>query len=116
MDLGALRALVVSTNLAVHGVPAVVTRPAPDNEPIETRGIWMTPETDGEPVGSTFQRREGIRAMALSRGAVPTIPRGTVVLAREVINSAVKRWLVDGVQREEPEIWRVFVIDVTEDA
>lgn len=115
MDLGPLRALVLSINLEAHGVPVTVTRPAPDDEPIETRGIWLTPDTNEFPIGSDFSRREPIRILALSRLVVPTVPKGTVIDAPEKAGDTMRRWLVDGLDRREADHTRVIVRDVTED-
>jgi hypothetical protein len=38
VSFGSLRALAFGINQAVHGVPATVTRPAPDNTPIVDDG------------------------------------------------------------------------------
>ena len=46
MDLGPLRTLALEINLAAHGVSATVTRPAPDDTPVSTTGIWYTQRLD----------------------------------------------------------------------
>jgi hypothetical protein len=69
--------------LDAFGVPATVTRPAPDNDPIETVGIWLLPHNMDEPIASGFQRREPVRVFALSKDAVPTLPRNTRIEAPE---------------------------------
>ena len=69
MDLGPLRALTLSLNWATHGVPATVTRPAPDDTAIATRVIWVTPLT--EEVGFDLQRAEPRRIASL-QGSKPT--------------------------------------------
>jgi hypothetical protein len=108
-DLSAIRSLVLEVNQLAHGVDVVVTRPAPDNDPIETRGIWLTPLTEDVPIGMDFQRREPIRVIALSRLAVPTVPRGTVIVAPEKAGDDDEEWLVDGVERVEADHSRVTV-------
>lgn len=113
-DLSAIRSLVLDVNLLAHGVDVTVTRPAPDDEPIVTRGIWMTTETEGMPIGSEFPRRDQRRVMALSRAAVATVPLGTLIVAPEKSGNAVRAWRVDGFERQEADHNRVVVIDVTD--
>lgn len=110
MDLGSLRALALTVNLDAHGVPVVVTRPAPDDTPISTRGIWLTPVTDSVPGGLDLRHRDPIRIMALSRTAVPTVPRGTVIIGPEQAGGTDRTWRVDGTDRVEADTVRVIVI------
>lgn len=110
MDLGAVRALVLDLNFSVHGVLATVTRPAPDNTPIETVGVWLPPATEGFPTGADFQRREPQRVMALRRDEVPSVPRGTLIAAPEKGGDAVQVWRVDGFERYDADHHRVLVI------
>lgn len=81
--------------LRAFGVDATVTRPAPDDDPITTVGIWVPPDTVELP-GSEFQRREQIRILAFDVDAVPTLPTGTLITAPERKDDAVKTWVVDG--------------------
>jgi hypothetical protein len=62
--------------LEAFGVPATVTRPAPDDTPIETTGIWLEPQFLDEPGGSPFARREAIRVFAVRKEDVPTLLEG----------------------------------------
>jgi hypothetical protein len=114
MDLGGLRALALDLNVSAHGVDATVTRPAPDNAPIQTRGIWVTtPLEEPRAYGTDFQRREPRRVLALARSAVPTLPRGTTVVAAETIDGTVKTFRVDGLDpMVVPEQWRAILIEV----
>jgi hypothetical protein len=114
MDLGDLRALVLTTNLATHGIPVTVTRPFPDDTPIVTRGIWMTDTTGGVPGSLDFQRREPTRVMVLSRAAVPTVPRGTRIVAPENPGGEDATWRVDAIERIEADHVRVMVIPAPE--
>ena len=100
--------------LDAFGVPAVVMRPAPDDAPIDTAVVWMTPLNDGAPFGATLQRKEPRRALMLSREAVPTVPRGTIVLAAEQIGGQVVRWQVDGIEATEVDHVRVLVVAAPE--
>src|SRR4051812_26891579 len=110
MSLGDLRALVLSTNLATFGVPVTVTRPFPDDTAIETTGIWMTTQTEDVPTGTDFQRREPRRVMALSRAAVPTLPRGTLISATENPGGTAETWRVDGIERLEADHVRALLV------
>lgn len=110
MDNGPLRALVLDINLTTHGVPATVTRPFPDDTPIVTRGIWLTWDTDAPPTGTEFQRREPRKVLALRRLDVPTVPRGTVILAPQKGGDTVQAWRVDGTETVFADHVRVIVV------
>jgi hypothetical protein len=114
MDLGPLRALALDLTSSAHGVTATVTRPAPDNSPIVTRGIWITsPLGESRPYGTDLQRRDPRRVLALPRSAVSTLPRGSIVVAAEAPGGAVKVWRVDGLDPTVVvEQWRAIVIEV----
>jgi len=111
MDLGPLRTLALSLNLSAHGVPAVVTRPVPDEAPISTTGIWAPtePQQDGQPVGTDFRRLDSRRVLALPRSDVPSLPRGTTIVAALHSGGAEKTWIVDGLDRVEADTWRAIV-------
>lgn len=97
MPVGALRALVRSTNQAAHGVPVTITRPAPENVPVTTTGVWLPPLTEDYPTGSDFQRRDPRKVLAIPRTATLThIPRGSIVLAPELSTDSATAWRVDG--------------------
>lgn len=110
MDNGPLRALVLASNLAAHGVPITVIRPAPDDDPITTRGIWLTWDTESQQAGMDFQRREQRTVMGLRRLDVPTVPRGTVILAPPKGGDTVQGWRVDGTDMVFADHVRVIVI------
>lgn len=110
MDLGPLRALVLDVNFEAHGVAATVTRPAPNNIPIATRVIWVTPVTVGVPSDMDFQRNEPLRIIALKRSDVPTVPKGTLIDAPPKAGDASQLWRVDAFDREEADHKRVIVI------
>lgn len=96
--------------LSAFGVPVTVTRPAPNNTPISTTGVWMTPESVDVPIGVEFQRRDQRRVMALPRSAVPTVPHRTVIVAPEKQGGASKTWVVDGTDSEDLELARVLLV------
>ena len=109
MGFGTLRERVVSRSFALFGVPITVT--LPDSEPIATRGIWLTPETEEVPFGASYQRREPKRVMALKKSDVPTVPRGTQIVAPEKDGDEMKRWRVDSFELAEPEHHRVVLVE-----
>lgn len=107
---GPLRSLVLGLNQAAHGVDATVTRPAPDNAPIATKVIWvLEPVGDGQPFGTDFRRGDPRRVLAIVKADVPTLPRGTVVLAPDVDGGTVHTWLVDGIDRALDDQWRAVM-------
>lgn len=112
MDFGDLRALVLDLNIEAHGVPAVVT--VSGESPVTTRGIWLTPITDGFPGSHDFQRRDPTRVFALTRVAVPAVPRGTLIVAPEKAGDADQRWRVEGPERIEADNGRYILIPDTE--
>jgi hypothetical protein len=111
VDLWPLRSLAFSLNLSAHGVDATVTRPAPDNTPIVTTGIWLQPLEESRPYGTDFQRREPRRVLVLPRANVPTLPRGSAVVAPETRGGTPITWRVDGFDRAvDPDYWRAIVV------
>ena len=113
MDIGEIRELTLDINFEVHGLDVTVTRPAPDDAPIETRGIWLTVETEDVP-GGPFTRREGRRAMAFRKDEVPTAPTGTEILAPEAFGGDDVGWRVDGTAQIFVDHTRVIVIRATD--
>jgi hypothetical protein len=107
---GELRALTLSLNFELLGLEASVTRPAPDDTPIATRGIWVDPVTEDVPVGLDLQRRIAKKVMALPRADVPTAPRGTViVMAERHAPSLPRTWRVDELVHQAEDHTRVLV-------
>jgi hypothetical protein len=114
MDLGSLRALALNLNLEAHGVDITVTLPGA--RAVEARGIWITTATDDVPSGGEFQRRVPARVIAISRAAVPSLPRGTVIVGPEKAGTdeVAKWWKVDGIDRVESDHTRVVVLEIDE--
>jgi len=92
------------------GVPATVTRPVPDEFPIVTTGVWVSPEMVEAALGTDLSRTERQRMLALPTSAVPTVPRGTRIDAPELLGGAVKPWRVDALGPADAEIHRVIVV------
>lgn len=110
MDLGSLRSLARDVSFDTHGVDATVTRPFPDDAPITTRVIWVTATMEDVPAGLDLQRREARRSLAVRRDDVPTVPRGTIVLAPEPEGGAAQRWRVENPLRSDTATVRVVVV------
>lgn len=84
--------------LTAFGLPITVTRPSPDDTPVPGTGVWM-PEPLEEPrsIGVDFQRAEPRKVLAIPRSdALPSIPRGSVIAAAELLGGPVQNWRVDG--------------------
>lgn len=102
---------------ALYGVgalDAVVTRPAPDDTPIATSVLWVTPTTDDAPQGQAFRRREPVKIAALRKADVPTLPHGTQIVAAEVEGGPERTWRVDRIAVSEPDLWRAVVVAADE--
>ncbi len=111
----------VGSAMWAFGVPVVVTRPAPNDTPITTVGIWLSPAIEQMPVGTDLAQRDPRRILALPRVsdsdngvvAVPELPRHTVIQAAEMDGEVTKDWKVDGHARPaDPDLWRVYVREV----
>lgn len=110
MDFGAVRDLARDINFVAHGMPVVVTPPAPDDTPVATRGIWLTFTADGVPDNTGFQRREARRLMAFKRSEVTLIPRGTRIAAPEHMGGTTRQWVVDGTEGIDSQTTTVIVL------
>lgn len=115
MGVDALRTFAQGVMFNTIGVPIVITRPAPDDAPIETSGIWMVvPLDESRPVGVDFQRREPRQVLVIPRLAtLPTLPRGTTLLAPELAGGVVKGWRVEGFEQPtQVDEWRVRLVEI----
>ena len=110
MGLGALRALTLDRSLAIFGVPVTVT--PLDKSPITTRGIWLTPSTEGVPPDAGYQRFEQKRIMAIGKSDVPILVKGSRIRAPEKEGGTIKRWVVDAHDFSDNEHHRVVVAEV----
>lgn len=91
------------------GVAAVVTRPEPNDTPIDASVIWVA-STGLEPSAGEFQRRERKYLMAIPRDTVPEVPRGTRIVAAEREGDVERTWIVDATERVEVDETRVWVV------
>lgn len=101
--------------LGAFGLSITVTRPAPDEGPVVTTGVWVPPLTEAQPFGTDFQRREPRKVMAIERSvALPSLPRGTTILAAEEDGATVRTWRVDGLERTEADLFRVSLVPLSD--
>jgi hypothetical protein len=110
MDLSSARALAFALNLSAHGVPATITRPAPNDTPIVTTGIWVPQLIDQQPVGTDFLRREPRRVFAIPRTAVVDVPRYSIVVAPEQQGAVARTWRADGTDGLAVDHLRVILV------
>ena len=94
------------------GLPGTVTRPAPDDTPIETTVVWMPTRSEDIPGDAQFTRRDPIRVLAIGLADVPTVPRGSTIRAAEVLDGTERTWKVDSTDRVEHDHVRVIVVAV----
>lgn len=103
----------IAVALEAFGVPATVTRPAPNNDPIVTTGFWMSPLQELDPYGRDRKRRDPRRVFVLPRPTVPSLDRGAVIVAAEVAGDTELTWRVDGLEQTvDPDHWRAIVVQV----
>lgn len=104
----AQQALMQRVNLAAHGVAITVTPPA--GAPVNTTGIWHSPQAEAQPYGTDLRRRDPRRVMEIPRDAtLDDVPRGSIVLAVDVDGGLVKTWRADGCERPDDPL-RTYVI------
>jgi hypothetical protein len=108
MDLGPLRALVLDLNFNAHGVNGTLT--LPNEDPVDTRLIWLANDTEQVPRNGGFGRAEPRRVLALRRDLVPAIPIGSRIVAPELSTGSDKVWKVDGMDRYDADHHRVIVV------
>lgn len=111
--------------LEAFGLPATVSRLAPDDSPIATAGYWLQPETPTAPFGSDLQRLDNRRVFVLpkrdvwvprlnmiARG-VPHAAKGGIVNVAEEEGGTVKNWVIDGYERTESDNLRLYLRPTT---
>ena len=98
--------------LSAFGVPATVTRPAPDNTPVSTTGVFIRPlQEEQVPHGINLQRREPRRIFVMKRSAsLATMPPNTLIVAAEELGGTPVTWRVDGFDEVESDCWRAIVV------
>jgi hypothetical protein len=89
-----------------------VTVTPPSEATIETHGVWLAPITEEIPLGAEFQRTNARRILALRRDEVPTVPRGTIIIAPEKAGDTYQKWRVEGVEVIDADYHSVSVIVV----
>lgn len=103
MGFGALRSLVLETNLWAHGLPIRLQTSALDPW-IDTTGIWLTNTTPEALDGAARGGREVLRewrevrhVMAIPRSAADRVPTQSRLIAPEAEGGPDVAWLVDTV-------------------
>lgn len=118
MDLSSLRALVRTLNFSAHGVDAILEAAPPATfDPIATRGIWLSPETEDHPGGFELRRRERSYVLAVP---LVDIPHGSIVNApspswADLLDGppspgATLRWRVEGFAGLESDHTRLRLV------
>lgn len=110
MGLDAAWAIGVDVQFATMGVDAVVTRPEPNDTPIETKLIWVDRTTPDDPDKAQHSRRDPVRIAAFKKIEVSTLPRGTRVEAPELQGGTDRTWKVDATDRADADQLRVVLI------
>ena len=118
MDYGALRTMTLDMQFSVYGVPATVT--PVNGDATDAMVIWLPPlQEDLAYSSQELQRREPRRILAVRTAEVPSLPRGSRIVAAEYGSSAARTWKVDGVvkagetggrERFDPLQLRVIVV------
>jgi hypothetical protein len=90
-----------SVLLAAFGASAVVT--LPDAEPVTATVVWMPPSPDLVPAGLELQAVQVRRVLAIPRATVPSVPRKTTVVVPEIDGGSPRAFMVDAIEREEPD-------------
>ncbi len=119
MDLSSLRALVRNLNFGAHGQDVIVDV---EPEPVATRGIWLTPDTNDEPGGLDLHKRERSYWMAIpisvSRGTIihaAASPAWANLLDPPPSPGAILDWQVDGFPTLESDHTRVRLLLIATD-
>jgi hypothetical protein len=111
MNFDTARTAAVDANFGVYGVPATITRPAPDDTPVSGTVILRVESLpEQRPFGQDFQRREGRRVLSVRRDDfAAALPRGTTVVAPERKGGTDKTWTVEGQERADAYCWHHIV-------
>lgn len=91
------------------GVPGSVTRPAPDDDPIDTVLVWSAPAPIDTPAQADYTRRAARRIIGISLDDVPTVPTETIIVAPEALGGDIQTWKVDAIDRLEFDHVRAIV-------
>lgn len=87
----------LGVTLDVLGLDIVITRPAPDDIPIPTKGIWLQPLDESAPFGNSMARRSGGKVMFIGKtDEIQGLDQGTVIESAELEGGPVLTWVVAG--------------------
>ena len=97
--------------VTAFGLAITVTRPSPDDDAVQTSGIWLSPADEPQPFGTDFNRVGPRHVMAIPLSAsLQTVPNGSQIVAAEYDGGPILRWRVDGsVDAKRPDEARVFL-------
>jgi hypothetical protein len=120
MDLSSLRSLVRNINFSTFGVDATIESDPPGIfDPIATRGVWLTPETEDIPGGGfDLRRRErsyvfGVPLLDIPHGSIvlaPASPAWADLLEPPPSPGEILRWQVDGFAGVEADHTRLRLV------
>lgn len=117
MSFDALAEWALSVQFDCTGVPITVTRPAPDDTPIVTSGVWLQrPLEEPRPFGKDVQHVSARKVLGIVRTAeLQSVPRGTLILAPELEGGPIKTWRADGYDAAvEPDLMRVILMQTAD--
>lgn len=109
MGVGPLETLATGIVFSVMGVSATV-HTADDVTPVSITGVWQTWLTEDALSGAQLQRREPKRVFAVRLSESAALPRGTIIEAPEDPGTSIKRWRIDGVERQDADLMRYIVV------
>lgn len=100
----------IASAMRAFGLPAVVTRPAPDNTPIQVTGFWTSPLVESDAFGQQRARVQPRKVFVIARAQINDVPRGTFIDAAEYQGGPIVTWQVDGLNdAAEPDHLRLTV-------
>lgn len=87
-----------------------VTRPG-EAAIVDIAGVWLLSTMPDAPPGATFSRSTTRRILSLRRSDVPTAPIRTVVICPERPGQPNKRWEIDGIEQEDPDVYECVMTE-----
>jgi hypothetical protein len=97
----------ITSALAAFGISAVVT--VPGASPVPTTVIWLAPVAI-QTEGVVSRTNDPLPVLSLPRSAVPTVARGTLIVAAEYAGGPAATWCVEAILGKTADEIRVVVI------